>query len=241
MKRCSKKYAANLYENTNIEVWFQWTCQTALLKSHFSMGLHFSMGVIYLLYILQNASGGLLLCFLLSKCLMVCFPSHRIKRIPTIWIFWRFCQVNLQNPSHHSYHHLPEFQQPLRRYSHTIYFFIEIYDCIHTIFIFQHEKQNEKYTFIPFISRVYYLKWTIKRSNFYEGLTLCRFKYNFDRLERDKSKFDWRKYKIHLDEYVCLPDWECKICRPFRKTNIFVIIGQTFDVEKYAQNHVNSL
>ena len=114
-------------------------------------------------------------------------------------------------------------------------------DWIHTIFIFQHEKQNEKYTFIPFISRVYYLKWTIKRSNFYEGLTLCRFKYNFDRLERDKSKFDWRKYKIHLDEYVCLPDWESKICRPFRKTNIFVIIGQTFDVEKYAQNHVNSL
>ena len=143
------------------------------------------------------------------------------------------------SPSLSSFTRISAASSPI--FPYYLFFFIEIYDCIHTIFIFQHEKQNEKYTFIPFISRVYCLKWTIKRSNFYEGLTLCRFKYNFDRLERDKSKFDWRKYKIHLDEYVCLPDWESKICRPVRKTNIFVIIGQTFDVQKYAQNHVNSL
>ena len=128
-----------------------------------------------------------------------------------------------------------------RRYSHTIYFLIEIYNCILTIFIFQHEKQNKKYIFIPFILRVYYLKRTIKRNNFYEGLTTCCFKYNFDWLDRDKSKFDWRKYKIHLDECIRLPDWESKICHPVGKTNVFVIIGQTFDVEKYAHNHVNSL
>ena len=81
----------------------------------------------------------------------------------------------------------------------------------------------------------------IKRSNFYEGLMTCRFKYNFDWLESDKSKFDWRKYKIHLDKYIRLLDWDSKICHPGRKTNIFVIIGQNFDVEKYPQNHVNTL
>ena len=49
------------------------------------------------------------------------------------------------------------------------------------------------------------------------------------------------KYKIRLDEYIRLPDWESKICHPVRKTNIFVIIGQTLDVEKYDKNQVNSL
>ena len=109
------------------------------------------------------------------------------------------------------------------------------------ICIFQHEKQNKKYIFIPFVLRVYCLKWTIKRSSFYEGLTICRFNCNFDWLESDKSKFDWRKYKIHLDEYIRLPDRESKNCHPVRRKNIFVIIGQTFIVEKYAQNQVNSL
>ena len=122
-----------------------------------------------------------------------------------------------------------------------LFIFLLKSDCIHTIFIFQHEKQNEKYIFISFTLRVYCLKWMIKRSNFYEGLMTCRFKYNFDWLESDKSKFDWRKYKIHLDKYIRLLDWDSKICHPGRKTNIFVIIGQNFDVEKYPQNHVNTL
>ena len=95
-----------------------------------------------------------------------------------------------------------------RRYSHTTYFLIEIYDCVHTIFIFQHEKQNKKYILKPFILCVYCLKWTIKRSNFLRWIKICRFKYNFDWLERDKSKFDWRKYKIQLGEYINLPDCE---------------------------------
>ena len=112
---------------------------------------------------------------------------------------------------------------------------------VYILFLFFNMKNNKKYIFIPFILRVYCLKWTMKRSNFYEGLMICRFGYNFDWLERDKSKFDWRKYKIYLDEYIRLPDWESKICHSVQKTNIFVIVGQTFDVEKHAQNHVNSL
>ena len=55
MKRCSKKYATNLYENTNTEVWFQWTCQTALLKSHFSMGLALQHGCyIFVVYFVEH-------------------------------------------------------------------------------------------------------------------------------------------------------------------------------------------
>ena len=70
---------------------------------------------------------------------------------------------------------------------------------------------------------------------------ICCLKYNFDWLERDKSEFDCRKNKIHLDKYIRLPDWESKIRHPVQKTNIFVIIGQTLDVEKYDKNQVNSL
>ena len=65
---------------------------------------------------------------------------------------------------------------------------------VYILFLFFNMKNNKKYIFIPFILRVYSLKWTMKRSNFYEGLMICRFGCNFDWLERDKSKFDWRKY-----------------------------------------------
>ena len=39
-----------------------------------------------------------------------------------------------------------------------LFIFLLKSDCIHTIFIFQHEKQNEKYIFISFTLRVYCLK-----------------------------------------------------------------------------------
>ena len=60
------------------------------------------------------------------------------------------------------------------------------------------------------------------------------FKYDFDLLESNKSILDWTKYQIYLHEYIRLPDCPRKTCWG----NIFVIMGQTFDVDKYAQNHL---
>ena len=166
----------------------------------------------------------------LWKCVLKIYSKfteeHPCRSVISINLLCKFIKIALRhgrfpvNLSEHLWRTASDEKHCKSRYPHTIYFLSEIYDCIHTIFIFQHEKQNEKCIFISFTLRVYCLKWTIKRSNFYEGLMTCRFKYNFDWLESDEIKFDWRKYKIHLDEYIRhhWSKFRCwKICSKSRK------------------------
>ena len=43
-----------------------------------------------------------------------------------------------------------------------------------------------------------------------------------------------------MDQNISVPDWTSETYHPAQKTNKFVIMAQTFYVEKYAQNPIRN-
>ena len=91
------------------------------------------------------------------------------------------------------------------------------------------------------ISTCYWLKKLLKRSIIFQRPLSYTLECFSDWLGNDNTTFDWAKQNNFRNEYIRFPDWESKICFPVRKTNKFVIMGQTPHAIKHAQNHLKNV
>ena len=91
------------------------------------------------------------------------------------------------------------------------------------------------------ISTCYWLKKLLKRSIISERPLSYTLECFSDCLGKDNTTFDWAKQKNFRNEYIRFQNIYSKFCLPVRKTNIFVIMGQTSHAIKHAQNPLKNI